>query len=123
MVSGKWKPSIIYSLGLAPKCFGELRRHLLDLYGNAPAEKVLSQQLHRLIDEQIVRRTNYSSIPPKVVYSLTDRGKYLKGLLIQMAEFAENVQDGSVSFKYSSAVMKGKVKVTRQGDTNSIQNK
>ncbi|MDD6432184.1 MAG: helix-turn-helix domain-containing protein [Lactobacillaceae bacterium] len=114
MVSGKWKPSIICSLGLAPKRFGELRRYLLNLYGTAPAEKVLSQQLHQLIDEQIVKRTNYSTIPPKVVYSLTDRGKQLKGLLIQMTEFAESIQDDSVSFEYSSAVMKGEAKATHQ---------
>lgn len=114
MVSGKWKPSIICSLGVEPKRFGELRRYLLDFYGIAPAEKVLSQQLHQLIDDQIVKRTNYNTIPPKVVYSLTDRGKRLKGLLIQLAEFAESIQDDSVNFKYSSAVMKGEAKATRQ---------
>lgn len=49
-------------------------------------------------------------MPPKVVYSLTAWGK----LLIQMAEFAESIQDDSVSFKYSSAVMKGEAQATRQ---------
>lgn len=117
MVSGKWKPSIVCSLGLTPKRFGELRRYLMDLYGIAPAEKVLSQQLHQLIDDQIVERTNYNTVPPKVVYSLTDRGKQLKKLLIQMAEFAESFQDDSVHFEYSSAVMKGEVKADRKSDS------
>ena len=53
-------------------------------------------------------------MPPKVVYSLTAWGKRLKALLIQMAEFAESIQDDSVSFKYSSAVMKGEAQATRQ---------
>lgn len=116
MVSGKWKPSIICSLG-PPKRFGELRRYMMDLYGTAPAEKVLSQQLHQLIDDQIVERTDYSAVPPKVVYSLTARGKRLKKLLIQMAEFAESIQDDTVHFEYSSAVMKGEVKAARKSDS------
>ncbi|MGN1280201.1 MAG: winged helix-turn-helix transcriptional regulator [Limosilactobacillus sp.] len=121
MVSGKWKPSIICSLGLAPRRFGELRRYMMDLYGTAPAEKVLSQQLHQLIDDQIVKRTNYSTVPPKVVYSLTDRGKRLKKLLIQMAEFAESIQDDTVHFEYSSAVMKGEAKAVRQSSSDDAE--
>ncbi|WP_353958046.1 winged helix-turn-helix transcriptional regulator [Limosilactobacillus pontis] len=35
-----------------------------------------------MIDDQIVKRTDYSTMPPKVVYSLTAWGKRLKALLI-----------------------------------------
>lgn len=106
IVGGKWKPSIICSLGLKPKRFGELRRYFQELYGTSPAEKVLSEQLHQLIDDRMVERTDYGSMPPKVVYSLTERGVQLKKLLIQMAEFAEEIQDDSVTFEHGSADMK-----------------
>lgn len=43
LVGGKWKPSIICSLGLGDKRFGELRQYFKRLYGVAPAEKVLSE--------------------------------------------------------------------------------
>ncbi|MGM9892375.1 winged helix-turn-helix transcriptional regulator [Limosilactobacillus sp.] len=107
IVDGKWKPSIICSLGLGAKRFGELRHYLEKLYGITPAEKVLSEQLHQLIADRVVRRTDYGVMPPKVVYSLTDRGVRLKKLLIQMTEFAEQIQDDSVSFMYGSDEMKG----------------
>lgn len=116
MVSGKWKPSIICSLSVEPKRFGELRRYFMDIYKLTPAEKVLSEQLHQLINDQLVKRTNYGSVPPKVVYSLTDRGMKLKKLLIQMAEFAEEIQDDSFTFRYGAADM-------RRSDTNSDQEK
>lgn len=107
MVSGKWKPSIICSLGRKEKRFGELRRYLRTLYGIAPAEKVLSEQLRQLIADQMVQRTDFGTVPPKVVYSLTERGMRLKKLLIEMTEFAESIQDETVDFKYRADDMKG----------------
>lgn len=117
IVDGKWKPSIICSLGLSKKRFGQLLRYLMELYGTAPSEKVLSEQLHQLIDEKIVERTVYATMPPKVEYSLTERGVALKKLLIEMTEFAESLPDDNLKFKYGSDVMKGlKPAVRENGD-------
>ncbi|GEO69238.1 winged helix-turn-helix transcriptional regulator [Levilactobacillus acidifarinae] len=109
LVGGKWKPSIICSLGLGDKRFGELRQYFKRLYGVAPAEKVLSEQLHQLINHKLVKRTSYNVMPLKVIYSLTDEGRNLKVLLIQMTQFAESMQDDSVHFKYGSDAMLGLV--------------
>lgn len=114
IVDGKWKPSIICSLGLGDKRFGELRQYFKRLYGVAPAEKVLSEQLHQLIDRKMVKRTSYDVMPMKVIYSLTDEGRQLKALLIQMTQFAESIQDDSVHFKYGSQVMRGLVDLNLQ---------
>ncbi|TGD20044.1 winged helix-turn-helix transcriptional regulator [Levilactobacillus suantsaiihabitans] len=116
LVGGKWKPSIICSLGLGDKRFGELRHYFKRLYGVTPAEKVLSEQLHQLIENNMVKRTSYDVMPMKVVYSLTDEGKRLKALLVQMTQFAESIQNDSVHFKYSSKAMLGLV------DLNSREN-
>lgn len=114
LVDGKWKPSIICSLGLGDKRFGELRQYFHRLYGVAPAEKVLSEQLHQLIAHKMVKRTSYDVMPMKVIYSLTDKGRDLKALLVQMTQFAESMQDDSVHFKYSSKAMLGLVDLNLQ---------
>ncbi|WP_431814485.1 winged helix-turn-helix transcriptional regulator [Limosilactobacillus portuensis] len=111
IVSGKWKPSIICSLGLEEKRFGELKRYFYDLYQIHISEKVLSEQLSQLIHDRMVKRTSYPTVPPKVVYSLTDNGQKMKKLLIEMAEFSEELinsgQVTDVDFKYGAANMKG----------------
>lgn len=64
-VSGKWKPSIICSLDLEPKRFGELRTYFKKLYGVTASEKVLAEQLNQLINDKMVKRTSYPTVPPK----------------------------------------------------------
>ncbi|KRK89741.1 hypothetical protein FC99_GL000218 [Levilactobacillus koreensis JCM 16448] len=99
---------------MGDKRFGELRQYFQRLYGVAPAEKVLSEQLHQLIAHKMVKRTSYDVMPMKVIYSLTDKGRDLKALLIQMTQFAESIQDDSVHFKYSSKAMLGLVDLDLQ---------
>lgn len=62
----------------------------------------------------MVKRTSYDVMPMKVIYSLTDEGRQLKSLLIQMTQFAESIQDDSVHFKYSSQAMRGLVDLDLQ---------
>ncbi|MBR5470930.1 MAG: helix-turn-helix transcriptional regulator [Oscillibacter sp.] len=53
----------------APMRFNALRRGL-----NNVACKTLSSSLKRLEQEQLILRTQYPQIPPKVEYSLTEAG-------------------------------------------------
>lgn len=111
VVSGKWKPSIICSLGLKEQRFGELKRYFYELYHVQVSEKVLSEQLNQLIHDQMVKLTSYPTVPPKVVYSLTPNGRRMKKLLIEMAEFSEELinsgQVTDVDYRYGAANMKG----------------
>ena len=52
--------------------------------------KTLSATLKELENDQLVHREEYPQIPPKVEYSLTERGKSLIPILDQMCEWGDN---------------------------------
>ena len=56
--------------------FGELKRDVLGI-----TEKMLIQELRHLESMGVVCRTAYFEIPPKVEYSLTERGRTLIPIL------------------------------------------
>ena len=72
IVGGKWKPIIILNLGKSPKRFGMLDYLIPDI-----SRKVLTSHLTELVKDGLVIRKSYPEIPPKVEYSLTDKGKEL----------------------------------------------
>jgi len=72
LVGGKWKPHIIYHLVQGPRRYGELRRAI-----GAITHKMLIQHLKELEADGIVKRVDYSEIPPRVDYSLTKFGQSL----------------------------------------------
>jgi DNA-binding HxlR family transcriptional regulator len=71
-IGGKWRIGIIWSMKLTCRRFGELKRDVLGI-----TEKMLIQELRYLESIGIVDRHAYYEIPPKVEYSLTDRGRTL----------------------------------------------
>lgn len=78
-MSGKWKAPILWMLGENTLRFGELERKLPNT-----ARKVLIEQLKELEVDEIVRRVVYAEVPPKVEYSLTERGLLLLPILRQL---------------------------------------
>ena len=76
VISGKWKPLIIYFLLEGPNRYGALKRAVRDV-----SDKVLIQQLKELEADGIVLRTDYKEVPPRVDYSLTPLGRSLAGAL------------------------------------------
>lgn len=86
LIAGKSKPVILYCLmKYKPVRFSQTRRYL----GNI-ADKTLSRALKELEADELVERTVYPEIPPKVEYSLTPRGvslvKVLDGLCVWRSE-------------------------------------
>ncbi|MES3082494.1 helix-turn-helix domain-containing protein [Sphingomonas faeni] len=49
---------------------------------------MLIQQLRSLEDEQIILRTVYPVVPPKVEYTLTDLGRALEPVLVALLSWA-----------------------------------
>ncbi|MFC5180173.1 winged helix-turn-helix transcriptional regulator [Actinomadura harenae] len=76
VVGGKWKVSILWALGERTHRFGELRRALPGV-----TEKVLAAQLRELVEDGIVHREVLDEVPPRVEYSLTERGASLNAAL------------------------------------------
>lgn len=76
VVSGKWKLLILWRLSQGTYRFSELRKLVAGI-----SEKMLTQNLKEFEKHGIVSRKVYSTIPPMVEYSLTDRGQSLKNAL------------------------------------------
>ena len=85
LIQGKYKLFILYTL---MECgvvrFNEMKR-LLD----GISFKTLSATLKELEADDLVHREEYPQIPPKVEYSLTERGKSLMPILDQLCEWGD----------------------------------
>ncbi len=80
LISGKHKPVILYCLmEYEPVRFNEMQRYLGKI-----ADKTLSQNLKELEADDLITRRVYPQIPPKVEYSLTEKGHSLMQVLDQL---------------------------------------
>ena len=85
LISGKHKMVILYCLmEYEAVRFNELKRYLKNI-----SDKTLSTNLKELASDRLIIRTEYPQIPPKVVYSLSDRGKSLMAVLDQLCVWGE----------------------------------
>ncbi len=92
VIGGKWKPLIIYHLGKQPKRFGQL-----DILIEGISRKVLTTQLTKLVEDVLVVRTSYPETPPRVEYSLTEKGQELIPILRQIANWWSYLVDKQIS--------------------------
>lgn len=72
IISGKWTLLIIRDLAAGTRRFNQLER---SLQGISP--KTLSERLRALEEEGIILRRTYAEVPPRVEYSLTEKGRDL----------------------------------------------
>lgn len=84
VIGGKWKPLILWWLHQKTYRFADLRRQIPGI-----SEKMLIQHLRELEADGIVERTVFSTVPPKVEYSLTDHGKSLKKALYAICDWGK----------------------------------
>lgn len=85
LISGKHKMVILYCLmEYETVRFNELKRYIKTV-----SDKTLSLALKQLEADRLVDRKVYPQIPPKVEYSLTDRGKSLMAVLDQLCLWGE----------------------------------
>lgn len=77
---GKWKSIILMTLIKEETLrFSELQRAIPSI-----TKKMLTSQLRELEANKIINRKIYPQIPPKVEYSITEYGKTLVPLLLEM---------------------------------------
>ena len=85
LIAGKYKPIVLYCLmEYEPVRFNEMRR-----YVGSAADKTLSQTLKELEHDGLIHREMYPEIPPKVEYTLTERGHSLVQVLDQLCVWGE----------------------------------
>lgn len=85
LLANKWTALAIGALEDGPLRFGELKRLL---QGVSP--KVLSQTLKKLEDHDLVTRTAYAEVPPRVEYDLTDLGRSAGAPLAHLRSWVED---------------------------------
>ena len=85
LINGKYKMTILYTL----MEFGVVRFNEMKKYIGEISYKTLSATLKELEADQLVLREEYPQIPPKVEYSLTERGKSLIPILDGMCEWGD----------------------------------
>jgi len=85
VVSGKWKLKIIYLLA----CMGTIRYGILKKNIDGITHKMLSSQLKELENKSIIVRKEYLQIPPKVEYSLTEKGQSLMPIVNAMCDWGK----------------------------------
>lgn len=85
LISGKYKMLIMYRLAEQ----GVMRHNELQRRIGTISFKTLSIMLKELGADGIIMRKEYPQIPPKVEYSLTDRGRSLMPVLDMMCEWGE----------------------------------
>ncbi|MDP1597952.1 helix-turn-helix domain-containing protein [Phenylobacterium sp.] len=79
IISGKWKPLILFFLRDGPKRYGELKRLVRGV-----SDKVLIQQLKDLEANHVLTRTDYKEVPPRVDYALTPLGRSLSDAIVPL---------------------------------------
>ena len=85
LIQGRHKMPILYCLmEYQPVRFNEMRRYL-----GTVTDRTLSANLKELEADELIVRTVYPQIPPKVEYRLSERGKSLMRVLDQLCIWGE----------------------------------
>ena len=79
IISGKWKPLVLFFLRDGPKRYGELKRLV-----EGVSDKVLIQSLKDLEADRVLARTDYKEVPPRVDYALTPLGRSLADAIVPL---------------------------------------
>jgi DNA-binding HxlR family transcriptional regulator len=83
-VGDKWSILIIVLLGDGPKRFNEIKR----IVGGI-SQRMLTLTLRGLARDGLVTRTQYPTIPPRVVYELTQLGRSLRNAVEPLGAWAQ----------------------------------
>jgi len=78
-IEGRWKLLILYSLCSGPKRFKEISRDVKGI-----TDKTLSKELKLLQENKLIARDVYDTVPPTVVYTMTQHGRSVDKILYEL---------------------------------------
>jgi DNA-binding HxlR family transcriptional regulator len=84
IVCGKWTILVIRDLAAGRSRFCELERSLAGI-----SPRTLSLRLRALEEEAVVVRETFAEVPPRVEYSLTEKGRALIPLIEDMRRYGQ----------------------------------
>lgn len=85
IIAGKWKPIILLHLALqGTQRFTALKRRIPGV-----TQKMLTAQLRELEQEDLIERTVYPEVPPRVEYALTEHGRTIEHILRELNDWGK----------------------------------
>lgn len=85
VIGGKWKCVILCHLTHGKKRTSELKRLMPNI-----TQKMLTQQLRELEEDDVINRIVYNQVPPKVEYELSEYGQSLRSILNLLCEWGDS---------------------------------
>jgi DNA-binding HxlR family transcriptional regulator len=83
-IGGKWKPIVIYLINMRKNRFSLLQKAIPDI-----SKQMLVNQLRELEEDNLVERTIFAEIPPRVEYQLSEYGKTVLPIISIMADWGK----------------------------------
>ena len=94
VIGGKWKSLLIFHLRN-----GAMRSSALQHSLTGISNKMFTQSIRELEADGIVKREIFPVIPPKVEYSLTEKGKTLVPIMENLAKWGTSICDNKTKKK------------------------
>ncbi len=95
VIGGKWKPLVIYQLKDGTLRFSQILSHVQPKI----TQRMLTKELRELERDGLVNREVYPQVPPKVEYSLTEKGRSLMPILDQLCDWGYEHMGDDIEFK------------------------
>lgn len=80
VIGGKWKPLVMYQLNEGTLRFSQVLARVQPRI----TQRMLTKELRELERDGLVNRKVYAEVPPKVEYSLTEKGLSVMPILDQL---------------------------------------
>lgn len=85
MIGGKWKPVVLFCIANDINRFGAMHRAIPGI-----TKHMLTQQLREMEADEILLRTVYPVVPPRVDYTLTQKGESLLPVVQMMRDWGDS---------------------------------
>ena len=92
-IGDKWSMLVLFTLeDNSCQMFKQLQRNIPDI-----SQKMLTATLKTLEADGLVKREAYAEVPPRVEYSLSDKGRSLIPLINNLLTWASENMDGIIA--------------------------
>lgn len=85
LIGDKYKSLILFHLKDGPQRSGELQKSITDI-----SNRMFTYSIRGLEKDNLVKRTIYPETPPRVEYELTEDGKSLVPIILEMNKWGQS---------------------------------